>query len=83
MQWGEGRSARTLAFASDNVNLLKCLERHFDDDFKSLMAYLPVRTRAIKLLVFISVTTACAKRTGAAASLECRRREPARAISPE
>ena len=30
-----------------------------------------------------TVTTACAKRTGAAASLERRRREPARAISPE
>ena len=34
-------------------------------------------------LFFISVTTACAKRTGAAASVERRRREPARAISPE
>ncbi len=30
-----------------------------------------------------TVTTACAKRTGAAASVERRRREPDRAISPE
>jgi hypothetical protein len=34
-------------------------------------------------LFLISVTTAGAKRTGAAASVECRQREPARAISPE
>ncbi len=34
-------------------------------------------------LFFISVTIACAKRTGAAASVECRQREPARAISPQ
>ena len=31
---------------------------------------------------FVSVRTACAKRTGAAASVERRRREPVRAISP-
>ena len=37
----------------------------------------------IILLISISVTTACVKRTGAAASVERRRREPARAISPE
>ena len=33
--------------------------------------------------ILILVTTACAKRTGAAASVEHRRLEPARAISPE
>jgi hypothetical protein len=31
----------------------------------------------------VTVTTACAKRTGAAASVERRRREPDRVISPE
>ncbi len=36
----------------------------------------------IKLLGFVSVTTACANRTGAAAGIERSRREPARAISP-
>ncbi len=42
------------------------------------------RARAGDFTLFlISVTTACAKRTSAAASVECRRREPARAISPE
>ncbi len=37
----------------------------------------------IILPIFVSVTTACAKRTGAAASVEHRRREPDRAILPE
>ncbi len=37
----------------------------------------------IMLPISVSVTTACAKRTGAAASIERRRREPARAISPD
>ncbi len=37
----------------------------------------------MKLLGFDTyVTTACAKRAGAAAGVECRQREPARAISP-
>ncbi len=34
------------------------------------------------LAISVSVTLACAKRTGAAASVECRRREPAMANSP-
>jgi hypothetical protein len=34
------------------------------------------------ILIFVSVITACASRTGAAASVDRRRREPARAISP-
>ncbi len=37
----------------------------------------------ISLPIFVSVTRACATRTGAAASVERRRREPAMAISPE
>ncbi len=42
-----------------------------------------VHVGLIILLIFVSVATACAKRTGAAASVERRRREPDRAISPE
>ncbi len=37
----------------------------------------------LKLLVLATVATACAKRTGATASVERRRREPDRAITPE
>jgi hypothetical protein len=47
---------------------------------------LVVKVRAfagISLPILISVTTACAKRTGATASVERMRREPDRAVSPE
>ncbi len=43
-----------------------------------------VRMFVVKLLVFgYCDNNACAKRTGTATSVERRRREPARAISPE
>ncbi len=54
--------------------------------FGTLSIFEPVMklpVRGMKLLVLASIIISCAKRTGADASVERRRLESARAISPE